>query len=94
MATRIPVYVFAKPPVAGAVKTRLVPAVSAQTAAALASAFLVDTCAALHPIPWAAPHIATTGALPPELARGIPRCLQGDGDLGARLERILRPAIA
>ncbi|MCX5745873.1 MAG: TIGR04283 family arsenosugar biosynthesis glycosyltransferase [Proteobacteria bacterium] len=90
------VCIFAKPPVPGQVKTRLAPAVGTQGAAALARAFLVDTCAMVRALPWARPIVATTGAfdaaLTAELA--LPAWPQGDGDLGARLERILRRALA
>ncbi len=90
---RTPVCIFAKPPVAGAVKTRLAdPAYAAE----LARAFLVDTCAAVRSLPWADAILATTGALDRELAAelAVSVWLQGDGDLGARLERVLRRALA
>ncbi len=85
--------IFAKPPVAGHVKTRLIPAVGAIGAAGLARAFLVDASAAVRALPWATPVIATTGALEPSLAPGIPTWPQGEGDLGARLERVLIRAL-
>ncbi|MEJ7599921.1 MAG: TIGR04282 family arsenosugar biosynthesis glycosyltransferase [Kofleriaceae bacterium] len=90
---RTPVCIFAKPPVAGAVKTRLA---EPPRAAELARAFLVDTCAAVRTLPWADAILATTGSLDPALAAelAVPVWLQGDGDLGARLERVLRRALA
>jgi glycosyltransferase A (GT-A) superfamily protein (DUF2064 family) len=46
--TRAAVCIFAKPPVAGAVKTRLIPVVGAERAAELAEAFLQDTLAVVR----------------------------------------------
>lgn len=85
--------VFAKPPRLGAVKTRLVPAVGERGAVELAHAFLADTWQAARAIPWARAILATTeldATLPAESAE---TWLQGDGDLGARLERILNRAL-
>ena len=86
----IPVCVFAKPPVPGRVKTRLIPAVGAEGAARLAEAFLADTIALLEAVPGVMVVVATTEPLavpgvPPERV-----WLQGDGPLGDRIERILR----
>lgn len=84
---------FAKPPVAGEVKTRLIPHLGAEGAAELARAFLLDTWRALQGGPWE-PYLATTGPLPAALdippARVWP---QGGGDLGVRMERALRRAL-
>ncbi|MDQ3340815.1 MAG: TIGR04283 family arsenosugar biosynthesis glycosyltransferase [Myxococcota bacterium] len=92
MSARIPIVVFAKPPTAGAVKTRLA---EPERAAALARAFLLDTFAALRSIPWAEPILATTGEIEPRLRDelGLPVWLQGNGDLGARIERVLGRAL-
>ena len=92
MQARIPICIFAKPPVPGQVKTRLAPP---QQAAALARAFLVDTYATVATLTWALPIVATTGELDAELREDVGNAiwLQGDGDLGARLERILRRAL-
>lgn len=89
---RCAVAVFAKPPVAGAVKTRLARALGPERAAALAQAFLLDTWASLGGLPGVAPFLATTGPLVADLADVFgPRVLpQGDGDLGERIERVLR----
>ena len=91
-AERTPVVVLAKAPVAGQVKTRLA---SPARAASLARAFLVDTVAALHSIAWADPVLATTAAIDPALDAelAVPVWMQGDGDLGARIERVLRRAL-
>ena len=83
--------VFAKPPEPGKAKTRLIPAVGREGAAALAEAFLQDTWATANLLPWAKAVIASTGPLPPSTGLGSAEIwFQGEGDLGARLERILR----
>lgn len=89
------VCVFLKPPIAGKVKTRLVPAVGAEGAAALAEAFFRDTWNCVEALSWAIPIVASTDSLSPKI---LPRpetqvWLQGGGDLGARIERILRRAL-
>lgn len=89
---RAPVCVFAKPPVAGAVKTRLARTEGERRAADLARAFLVDTLTGLRAVPWARPILATTGPLG-ALAGPTPEWPQGDGDLGDRLERVLARAL-
>ena len=87
----IPVCVFAKPPVAGTVKTRLAPALNPIESAALASAMLVDiwqvvlSCERVRPVLAA----AAKGNFPIAVPDGS-HWLQGDGDLGERIERILR----
>lgn len=88
------VCIFAKPPRLGAVKTRLAQVVGARRAAELARAFLRDTGSAARQLPWARAVVATTGPLAeaePELARTA--WPQGDGDLGERIERVLRRAL-
>lgn len=95
MSAKGHICVFAKPPVAGAVKTRLIPAVGTEGTARLARAFLQDTWSFLRNIPWAHPVIATTVA-PEEILALAPDAevwLQGGGDLGRRIERILRRAL-
>jgi hypothetical protein len=87
--------VFLKPPLAGKVKTRLIPVVGAEGAAALAGAFFRDTWNCVESLSWAVPIIASTDSLSPKT---LPQpetqvWLQGDGDLGARIERILRRAL-
>src|SRR5258708_38692520 len=87
--------VFLKPPLPGKVKTRLIPAVSAEGAAALAEAFFRDTWNCVESLNWAVPIVASTeslglGVLP---RPDIQVWLQGGGDLGARIERILRRAL-
>lgn len=92
---RVTICIFAKPPAPGAVKTRLVPALGAEGAASLARAFLIDTVAQVRAVPWARAVLASTGDLAPFLpGPRLPRWSQGDGDLGQRLERVLRRALA
>ena len=86
--------VFVKPPVPGEVKTRLIPALGADGAAALAQAFLEDTWTQVRSLPWAIPVIASTAPLSTAgLAGPCEVWLQGVGDLGARLERIFTAAL-
>jgi len=81
--------IFAKPPVAGRVKTRLAATLGADAAARLARAFLEDTIESVQAIPWAQPVLATTEPVEAD----VPVLLQGEGDLGTRIERVLRAAL-
>jgi rSAM/selenodomain-associated transferase 1 len=81
--------IFAKPPVPGAVKTRLATALGPQRAAELARAFLEDTIAAVKALPWAQPILSS----PEPTCSELPVLMQGEGDLGARIERVLRNAL-
>jgi rSAM/selenodomain-associated transferase 1 len=92
---RVPVAVFAKPPVAGDVKTRLARALGAERAARLAAAFLRDTWAVVRALPWARPVLATTTTDPTPFGLGgdVELWQQGDGDLGERMERTLARAL-
>ncbi len=86
--------VFAKLPVPGRVKTRLVPSLGSRGAAELAKVFLQDTWASVSALPWAKPVLASTGKdLPDCLPSQAEVWLQGDGDLGARLENISHRAL-
>lgn len=104
MNTAIPVCIFAKPFIAGHVKTRLARALGPKRAADLAAAMFCDVWRTVSSCPEVRPVLAT---LPPEIqyAGDTPsEChvqvsaddtlLQGDGDLGARLENIFRQALA
>jgi uncharacterized protein len=88
MGNPLPVYVFAKAPVPGRVKTRLIPAVGAEGASRLAKALLEDTLEALVAAGRAAPVLAVDD-VEAFRGRGLPLVEQGTGDLGARLERVL-----
>ena len=79
--------IFAKPPVAGQVKTRLAASVGDGRAAELAGAFLADCWA----VPWPRRVLATTDATH-DFGFDAERWSQGSGDLGARIERILARA--
>lgn len=89
------VCMFAKPPRPGLVKTRLAAAVGEAHAAALARAFFEDTLSAASSLPWARAVLATTDPAAAEWggARRTPHWPQGGGDLGDRLERVLRRAL-
>jgi hypothetical protein len=87
--------IFAKAPVAGAVKTRLIPALGAEGAAALARQMLHRTCeqalaANIGPVELCvspdAAHPDWNGHVPP----GVEITRQGDGDLGERLWRAVQ----
>lgn len=95
MDTQVCICVFAKPPEPGDAKTRLIPAVGADGAALLAQAFLRDTWSTVRSLPWARPVIASTAPFQPAGLDDTPEIwLQGEGDLGARLERIFRRALS
>jgi len=87
--------IFFKSPIPGSVKTRLIPAVGAEGAARLAEAFLLDTWAAVHQLPWAKAIVATTGSMANSMKFPADAQLwsQGEGDLGERLERVLGRAL-
>lgn len=87
--------VFAKPPQPGAVNTRLVPALGPSGAARLARAFLGDTLALARTCRWAEVVLATTGPMDAYLddPTEVLEWPQGQGDLGARVERVLRRAL-
>ncbi len=87
--------VFAKAPVAGAVKTRLIPALGAAGAAALAVRLLAHTLAAGVAAGFdrvelcVAPDTAHPAFGAHAAAHGLALTLQGEGDLGARMDRAL-----
>lgn len=94
------VIVFAREPVPGKTKTRLIPAIGPGRAAALADAFNRDALAKakmLLPADLVIAGSAAGGARRSryfrDLARQFGACLvdQGAGDLGARMARVLRP---
>jgi hypothetical protein len=86
--------IFVKPPLAGTVKTRLVPAVTPEQAASLAAAFFADTLALAGSCAWARVVVACDGdPAPLGLDAGVEVWPQGGGDLGERMERVLRRAL-
>ncbi|MFL5262432.1 MAG: TIGR04282 family arsenosugar biosynthesis glycosyltransferase [Anaeromyxobacteraceae bacterium] len=85
--------VFAKPPRPGEVKTRLAEEIGAESAAALARAFFLDTWRVATSLPWSRAVLATTDTEAPEWAGIAPIWPQGGGDLGDRLERVLERAL-
>ncbi len=90
---------FAKPPLPGLAKTRLIPILGAEGAAAVACAFLADTV----DLALQSEHsivLATTSETVPSLSLfglnaslPVDVWLQGEGSLGDRLEHILLRAI-
>ncbi len=86
------VCVFAKPPRAGRVKTRLIAGVGEGGAAQLAEAFLLDTLESLRRLPDVRVIVATTGDLGLDVGP-VEVWDQGGGTLGQRLERVLGRAI-
>ena|ERR1700694_3355816 len=82
--------IFAKPPEAGKVKTRLIPELGEQRAAELAEAFLQDTVAMVRKCLWASCRIAATEVFERNYFLPDEVWLQGEGDLGMRMERIFR----
>lgn len=92
--------VFAKAPVAGQAKTRLIPALGAEGAAALAARLLQHALAQGAAAGFGALELcATPDARHPALvaaaqAHGASLGVQGDGDLGARMRRALSRRLA
>jgi rSAM/selenodomain-associated transferase 1 len=80
---------FAKAPVAGRVKTRLQPLLSADEAAALHTAFVRDTCELLLGVPDASVELCLDDDTEVWSELPVRRSKQGDGDLGERMERAL-----
>jgi rSAM/selenodomain-associated transferase 1 len=94
-AERVSLALFARAPIAGRTKTRLIPALGAEGAAALARAFLHDTLSRVAELDadatiWAASE-HDRAALSGEVA--LPIAVQPEGDLGARMEVALRDGI-
>lgn len=86
--------VFAKPPVAGRVKTRLIPRLGSSDAAELATRFFQDTIASVSELSWAETVIASTDeSITSFLPAPMKIWLQGEGNLGARLEAVVHEAL-
>lgn len=92
--------VFAKAPVAGQAKTRLIPALGAEGAAALAARLLRHTLAQGAAAGFgtlelcAAPDASHPALVAAAQAQGAALTVQGDGDLGARMHRALSRRLA
>jgi rSAM/selenodomain-associated transferase 1 len=87
------VCIFAKPPEPGSVKTRLIPELGPERAAELAEAFLEDTVAMVRTLDWAECIIAATAMFARRYFKPEEVWLQSEGDLGERLEKVLRLAL-
>lgn len=85
--------IFTKPPIPGSVKTRLIPELGPERAAELAEAFLEDTVAMVRTLPWAECIIAATKTFERSYFKPEEVWLQSEGDLGDRLEKVLRLAL-
>jgi uncharacterized protein len=92
---------FAKAPAAERVKTRLVPPLTPAQAASLHAAMLADQIELLRALRSDTREIAMWLDAPwhpesplAEALEGIPRGLQGDGDLGVRMARALAAAFS
>lgn len=86
--------VFAKPPTPGKVKTRLLGSYPAPMVTDLARAFLADTWATVSSLPWAMALIASTEDFDSGLNPKPTIWLQGEGDLGDRLMKILNRGLS
>ncbi len=87
--------VFCKPPVPGISKTRLAADIGPERAVALAKAFVEDTWRAVARLPATVAVLAVTVVEKDAFAfvPDAPLWEQGAGDLGERLERVLRRAL-
>lgn len=91
------VCILTKSPVAGEVKTRLVPTFGENSSRDLACSFLFDTVESCKRLGWARIVVATTLPVAEEVkiaAEGLEIWDQGGGDLGARIERVLKRALS
>lgn len=79
--------VFAKPPLPGRVKTRLAPQIGDQTAARVAEALLRDTWAIASTVADVRTVLSTTEPTADHGLGTVEIWDQGEGDLGARVER-------
>lgn len=86
--------VFARRPTPGRAKTRLAPALGDDGAARLAEAMAGDALDAVVAAFGAGARLAVDAPWVPEGHGGVPQLTQGDGDLGARLERVFQAGLA
>ena len=93
------IIVFAKAPLAGFAKTRLIPVLGSAGAAKLARQMLHRTlnsavAAAVGPVELCVtPEITSPAWLGVDITQGVEISAQGDGDLGARLARATQRAL-
>ncbi|HZD94109.1 MAG TPA: TIGR04282 family arsenosugar biosynthesis glycosyltransferase [Candidatus Sulfotelmatobacter sp.] len=85
--------IFAKVPEPGSVKTRLIPELGPDRAAELAEAFLEDTVTRMRKLEWAECIVAATARFQRSYLKADELWLQSEGDLGERLEKVLRLAL-
>jgi len=85
--------IFAKVPEPGSVKTRLIPELGPERAAELAEAFLEDTVRRTRRLEWAECIVAATAPIERAYFRPHEVWMQSEGDLGERLEKVLRLAL-
>jgi rSAM/selenodomain-associated transferase 1 len=95
----IALIIFAKAPVAGQAKTRMIPALGAQGAARLAQQLLLHAVQQAAQVPWDALELCVSPdtthpafAHAKDMAEDMGQCrlswsVQGDGDLGQRMHR-------
>ena len=91
MHPAIPICVFVKATRPGEVKTRLIPFVGPDAAAILARSFFDDVWRTVSSLTWADPIVACTE--PIAFADGRTVRVQSNGDLGRRMEAMLRSAL-
>lgn len=87
------VSIFARVPEPGKTKLRLIPELGPERAAELAEAFLEDTVAMVRTLPWAECIVAAATRFERPYFKPQEVWLQSEGDLGERLEKILRLAL-
>ncbi len=87
------VSIFARAPEPGRTKLRLIPELGPERAAELAEAFLEDTVAMVRTLEWAECIIAAGTRFERPYFKLHEVWLQSEGDLGERLEKILRLAL-
>ena len=93
------IVIFAKAPLPGAAKTRLIPVLGAEGAARLAARMLAETAAAAVAAEVGPPELCATpspddAAWDPFRPPGVSITDQGDGDLGERLARAAARVLA
>jgi rSAM/selenodomain-associated transferase 1 len=90
-AMKTTICIFAKPPIPGKAKTRLVAAVGNNGAAEVAKALLDDVVSAARHVQGARVIVSTTEMF--QIDEAMPMWLQPPGDLGFRLEKTMQRAL-